>query len=588
MFEINGSELVAYSGSETCVTVPDSVRSIGDDAFLECSHITSVTLPEGVESIGKRAFWGCAALESISLPKSLRSIGDNAFRSCGALKQIVLEQGVVHIGEAAFRGCEQLERAVLPDSLEKLGISMFSDCLNLREVRLPQYITSISASCFHWCINLTQIQIPDSVTELENHAFSGCSSLSRVFLPEGLRSICEDCFSGCGRLVSLDVPQSVCFIGSNAFYKSGIEDSCDGDFIVLGRILVKYKGSGESAVVPENVGMIGNYAFAYCEQLKSVVLPEGVTHIGDYAFERCTALERVTLPSSLIQLGTDVFSECSSLMPFRLPQSLERLGSGLNETTAACLDRQADMTTAQGKYLIAWTGKAEKLELPDGIQVVADCAFVRCEGVRQIVFPHGLKTIGDSAMRWRSELKQITIPDTVRYIGANAFANCIEPLIVIDEPGGYLGENAFPDGTHLEMNISQHRVSVTLAHCVRAGECAERQMWDFVCDPSDRTFGAISDTRYLIPCAIGFFGSVDSCGEYLRENLTDAVCFAAQHQDISVLEQLLSYGLLSPEQLCLCIDYAVRNKLVHQQVVLMRCQHEHFGQTDTAHKRFEL
>ncbi len=581
-FEINSGELTAYVGRQTHVIVPDNVTRIAQDAFFECSFVQSVKLPEGVKSVGKRAFWGCEALESIELPTSLRSIEDNAFRSCGSLREITLPEGLTYLGEAVFRACGQLESALLPDSLTKLEISTFSDCFALKNVRLSPFTETIGVRCFHWCVSLESIDLPDSLKELDNELFLGCMALQSVQLPDQLETIGSKCFSECKKLNALDVPPTLTNIGADAFYKSGVLINCTEDFFVLGQILVKYNGSSETAAVPRKVRTVSSYAFADCEQLVSVTLPETVVSIADYAFENCSSLENAALPQSLKSIGKGAFSQCPKLVMPTLPPSLEHIGANVFD-----ISQSEGMTVAAGKYLLSFTGTAETLTLPKGLTVIADEAFVRCF-VGEVTIPEGAVTIGSAAFRWRSELKKVTIPDTVRYIGDSAFANCGEPLIVINEPGGELGDNAFPKGTKLELNVHGQQVRVTLVRDVRQGSCAERQLWNFACSPSEQTFVALELPEYKLPCAIAFYSSTDYCKEYLKKNITQAVCYAAEQQDGPLLEKVLSYRLLDLEQLRVCIDFAVQHKLTQQQVVLMRCRHEQFDAQDAAAKRFEL
>ena len=585
-FVLNGNELVSYCGSDTLVIVPEGVGCIGEEAFFGASFIQRIELPKSIERIGKRAFWGCAALESITLPCGLTAIEDNAFRECGALKEIVLPEGMTEIGEAVFRGCGQLERVYIPDSLSKLRISTFSDCFGLKEIRLSAFMQIVPARCFQWCVSLEEMQIPCDVREIDNEAFLGCLALKRVVLHEGLEVLGNKCFCECKKLTELEVPKSVKHIGADAFYKSGVIGECRDESLVLADILVKYTGSGEKVCVAQGVREVGDYAFAYRDELKEIHLPQSVTEIGDYAFERCSSLEAVMLPDGLESIGKGAFAECEKLAEITLPDSIEQIGSGAFEQSGAVFETKDELTCAQGKYLLSFTGNTDRLTIPDGVLVIADEAFIRCR-VSEAVLPEGLKTIGENAFRWRSELKKANLPSSVKHIGANAFANCIDVQISAEQPCADLGENAFPSGTRLLINVNGKQIYATLEGRIRSGDCDEKRLWRFACDPSEETFEAIGNERYKLACAIAFYGCGEIYGSYLKENITQAVCFAAG-RDTAELERVLSFGLLRLEQLRECIDFTLRSKLPQQQVILMRYRGEHFDTDEQAAKRFEL
>ena len=67
------------------VTLPNGLTKIGDNAFFECSNLTSITIPDTVTTIEKGAFSTCRKLERISIPSSVTTIGDDAFKECDSL-----------------------------------------------------------------------------------------------------------------------------------------------------------------------------------------------------------------------------------------------------------------------------------------------------------------------------------------------------------------------------------------------------------------------------------------------------------------------------------------------------------------------
>jgi len=123
--------------SVTSLTVSDSVTCIGDDAFMDCSGLTNVVIGSGVASIGNDTFGNCMELVNVSLPNSLTNIGDGAFAMCGSLTSVVIPDRVSSIGEMAFAGCDCLRSVARPESLTSVGDSLFDGCLSLTSVAIP-------------------------------------------------------------------------------------------------------------------------------------------------------------------------------------------------------------------------------------------------------------------------------------------------------------------------------------------------------------------------------------------------------------------------------------------------------------------
>ena len=150
--------------------------------------MTSVTLGNSVTTIGNSAFDNCTSLRSVSIPNSVTSIGDFAFEECVNLRSIKIPDSVTSIGSSAFSHCTSLESANIPDSVKTIKQDTFAKCESLESIIIPSSVTSIDRYAFANCLSLTSITIPESVKSIDEAAFSNCTHLTSVTI---LNSSCE-------------------------------------------------------------------------------------------------------------------------------------------------------------------------------------------------------------------------------------------------------------------------------------------------------------------------------------------------------------------------------------------------------------
>lgn len=162
------------------ITLPSSLKKIGDFAFYYCQKIEEIIIPKNVTSIGKWAFCHCQSLESVEIPSSVTSIGDYAFIGCTNLASLELSYGIKSIGNGAFQGCTSLESVKLPNSIESLGSEAFFECVSLTSITLPSNIEIVPPYFVANCSVLKSIEIPASVKTVWNGAFYQCKTLKSI------------------------------------------------------------------------------------------------------------------------------------------------------------------------------------------------------------------------------------------------------------------------------------------------------------------------------------------------------------------------------------------------------------------------
>ena len=159
---ISGTDMPNYWGANPApwqgnrvikVIIEDGVTNIGEYAFAGCSSLTSITIPNSVTSIGRDAFsGGCSRLASITIHNSVTSIGLYAFRDCTGLTSIVIPNSMISIGNSVFMGCSGLISVTIPNSVISIESRAFSNCSSLTSITIPQSVRSIAEDAFVYCI----------------------------------------------------------------------------------------------------------------------------------------------------------------------------------------------------------------------------------------------------------------------------------------------------------------------------------------------------------------------------------------------------------------------------------------------------
>ena len=350
-------------------TIPDNVTSIGDDAFENCSGLTSIEIPSSVTSIGNSAFAGCSGLTSIEIPSSVTSIGNYAFQYCTSLASVTIyATSVPTLGDMAFDynasdrkiyvpyGCQKNYKGaanwytytILPisdgtcgngvnysydntthtlyifgsgamDDFAEGGAPWNSYKTNITSVVIEDGVTSIGNNAFAGCTSLPSITIPTSVTSIGGSAFNNCRTLTTVVLPSTTPpTLGDDAFSGCTVLNVIGVP-----IGTASKYKDAANWSAYKDIIYdesCGTGVYYAYDSTSKTLRIFGFGNMYNYASfsptpwnLYKGEIATVVIGNGVMSIGMDAFNYCTDLTSIEIPASVTVIGNSAFEYCSHL-----------------------------------------------------------------------------------------------------------------------------------------------------------------------------------------------------------------------------------------------------------------------------------
>ena len=313
------------------VIIPKSVENIELDAFSKCINLEYVYYEGTIEDWCKIKFDSVksnpmyhakyfyikngsethAKLENVVIPETITKIGDFQFAGFDCLLSITLHDGIKEIGLEAFSDCVGLSKLTIPNSVEKIGFGIVYKCWGLTELSIPfigEKQINPEQSYFGYLLGapvlaqqnnympakLKTIKLTNEVN-ISMEAFKNLSYLVDIYLNNSIFSFGKDCFAGC---ISLE----------NVYYSGSIQDWC--------RITFKSENSTPmhlaerfyylnetnnfveliDLVVPEGVGIIGDYQFYGFDYLKTAIFPSTISKFGTNVLKKCTRIEKLTIP----------------------------------------------------------------------------------------------------------------------------------------------------------------------------------------------------------------------------------------------------------------------------------------------------
>ena len=155
--------LCGWDNSSSELTVPDSIMGryfteIDSRAFQGNTEISSLDLTQAsrLDFIGFYSFEGCTNIANeLVIPETVTTIREGAFKNCSSLPSVVINANVKEIQRESFNKCTALQTVVLPDTVETIGILSFANCTSLSYLVIPNSVTSIADSSFANDPNLT-------------------------------------------------------------------------------------------------------------------------------------------------------------------------------------------------------------------------------------------------------------------------------------------------------------------------------------------------------------------------------------------------------------------------------------------------
>ena len=354
--------LLSYIGTNPNVVIPDTVTTIGRDAFVEYA----ATLQS--EKYGRSTIQ-IKRIEKVVVPDTVTSIDKYAFETVNI---------VVYNGSAEDPDSNNWKANYRNPYIE--GNFAYSDSTKTTlvgylgtdtTITIPSTVTVIGKNAFEDS-KVKNVTLPNGITKLEDFAFYN-SELESINIPSSLTDLGAGSL-GCTKITSMNVPSTVTRIGNGSFLDynyinytgTAIQESqyqvnwgayaknpyIEGDFIYADSTkttLERYIGNSTNVTIPSTVTTIGDYAF-YETQIESVSLPEGLTTIEKSAF-KYTNLTSVNLPSTLTTIGDYAF-ESTGLTSISLPSGLTTIGDYVFAYTNLTTITIPSSVTKIGEYII--------------------------------------------------------------------------------------------------------------------------------------------------------------------------------------------------------------------------------------------
>ncbi len=436
---VDGITIVGYSGENETVVIPSEIdgepvtRISG--SFFCTNKIKHCIISDGVSEIYSDVSWivrGPSTIESVSLPDTIKTIGDGVFAKCVNLSNITLPESLTSIGEGVFYECSSLTSVKIPDKVISIERSMFECCGSLKSVEIPDNVTSIGQYAFYECYQLNNIIIPEGLISIGSHAFCRCKTIGKLIIPDSVTQIDECAFS-------LSYDDRIPIYGNPDSY---VKKYCDTDYKIKFSCISHPNIVDVPAVAP-NCRQYGKTAGTRCTVCGSYVIkPQEIRPNGQHIWE-VSKFRNATVRH--IGEKISICTVCRIVNVEKIPKlALPQKGKTVRESSS---DNDYKVTKAAVKNGTVELSKVDKAKssvtVPDTIAVngvtykvisISKNAFKGNRILKKVTIGKNVTKINANAFHGCKNLKTVTVKSTqIKTVGKNAFKG-INPKAKIKVP----------------------------------------------------------------------------------------------------------------------------------------------------------
>ena len=459
--------IASYAFSEceglTGITIPSTIKTIEENAFYNCKNIKAINVsPDNsnydsrdnsnalIETMTNKLILAC---DSTIIPNTVTTIGTNAFSSLKNLDTITLPEGLVTIEDKAFYGLKNLKNLIISSTVTEIGNQIVGDCDELQSISVNEYnskydsrdnsnaiietetnkivvgckntviassVKSIGKYAFESMDGITEIKLPDTLELVEDYAYLNCKNVTLLILSDSITTIGEGAFMGLEKIESINIPNSVTSIGDLAFA------NCDLWKISVDPSNPVYDSRENCDAIIET--STNTLVFTCANSF----IPDTVTKIKENAFYG-SKIKKVDISANVQEIELGAFKYAKQLLEINVDSNNPVYDS--RENCNAIIEKASNTLIA---------GCANTV-IVDSVTSIAAYAFAGNQELVQLYVTKHLSTIGANAFEGCSSLVEMDLPKTITYVDENAFKGCLSVTYIFNIWGSKYTESWHPN-----------------------------------------------------------------------------------------------------------------------------------------------